>query len=236
MKDITLEMVDKFIEETGFDYEEARAYLLAADGDLDLAIEAATAKEGPYSRSSLDSFLAYVKELVKKGNLLRVIVKKNNEVLLNIPVGVGVVGAVFATYFSAAALAVALMTGHSVTLEKKDGEIINVQDYLDKAVKKVKESGDELGEMVKKGVKESKDFAHELKENIEEKISEVKEKGEHKKEEIHEDLEEFKENVEEQLKQETEKLKEKIEEISEEVQEEVVETVEELKEKNEDVE
>ncbi|NLY36453.1 MAG: DUF4342 domain-containing protein [Tissierellia bacterium] len=231
MKNITLEMIDEFIEETGFDYEEARAYLLAADGDVKLAVEAAMAKDGMYGKSSMDSLLAYIKELIKKGNILRVIIRKGDEVLLNIPAGVGVVGAFFATYLSAAALGVALITGHSVTLEKKDGDVINVQDYLEKAVKKAKDSGENIEDLLKKGVKESKDFAKDLKENIEDKFSDVKDKVESKGK----DLKEETEDAFVTLKDEAEEMAETAKDQAREVKEKVEDKGEDLKENAEDL-
>lgn len=215
MKNITLEMIDEFISETGFDYEEARAYLLAAEGDVKLAIEAATAKGGVYGKSSMDALLGHIKDMVKKGNLLRVIIRKEDEILLNIPAGVGVLGAFLATYLSAAAIGVALVTGHTITLEKKDGDVINVQDYLEKVVKKAKDSGDEIGDFVKKGVKDSKDFAHDLKENLEDKIHLVKEKVEDEAE----DLKEEAEDLVEKIKDGSEAFKEELSQSSDEQEE-----------------
>lgn len=237
MENITLEMIDEFIEETGFDYEEARAYLLAADGDVKLAVEAAMAKDGMYGKSSMDSLLAYIKELIKKGNILRVIIRKDDQVLLNIPAGVGIVGAFFATYLSAAALGVALITGHSVTLEKKDGDVINVQDYLEKAVKKAKDSGENLEDLVKKGVKESKDFAKDFKENIEDKLSDVKDKVENKGKDFKEETEDvyvtLKDEAEEMVeavKDQAQEVKDKVEEKGQDLKENAQEVVETVKE------
>lgn len=243
MKKITLEMIDQFIEETGFTFEEARAYLMAAEGDVELAIEAALAKDGNYSRKALDSLVEQVKELVRKGNLVRLVVKKKDEVLVNIPLGVGVFGAVFATFFSAAALGVALMSGHEITLEKQDGKVINVKDYLDKSIKKAKDSGEDLEEYVKKGVKETKEFAKDLKDNIEEKIHVAKDKSKDNLEEavdkVEEVAEEIKEKVEEKLHSAKDGAEEKLEETKEaveEIKEEAEKAKKEAKEKAKDVE
>lgn len=229
MEKITLEMIDKFIEETGFDFDEARAYLLAAEGDLDLAIEAALAKDGAYSRTSLDSLVQQVKELVRKGNLIRLIVKKKDETVLNVPLGVGLFGVVFATTFSAAALGVALLSGHDIILEKSDGDKVNVKEFMDQSIKKAKESGSDLEEVLKKGLKDSKDFAKDIKENIEEKVHGFKE-------EIGEGIEDLKEEVEDLVEDLEEDAKDAYEEVKEEVKEaveEVKEVVEEVKEEEE---
>lgn len=242
MEKITLEMIDKFIEETGFDFDEARAYLLAAEGDLELAIEAALAKDGAYSRSSLDSLVQQVKELVRKGNLIRLIIKKKDEIVLNIPLGVGLFGVVFATAFSAAVLGVALLSGHDIILEKSDGDKINVKEFMDQSIKKAKESGSDLEEVLKKGLKESKDFAKDLKENIEEKVHGFREDVEEGFEDLKEDAEDFVEDLKEEADEIVEGLKvegqEKLEEakeVVEDVKEEGQEKLEEVKEAVEEI-
>ncbi|HZK09732.1 MAG TPA: DUF4342 domain-containing protein [Clostridia bacterium] len=228
MKDITLEMIDEFIHETGFDYDEARAYLLAAEGDVDLAVEAALAKDGMYGKSTIEGLLDHIKKLAKKGTLLRVTVRKDDDVVLNIPVGVGVVGIFFAKYLSAAGLAVALVTGHTVTLEEKNGNVINVQEYLDKAVAKAKEGSGEIGEFVKKGVNESKEIAKGLKDNIEGKIHAAKDTVEDEGEDFFEEAQELYEGVKIDFHEEVEDLKEEAEEIKEELEESLKKIKEEL--------
>lgn len=233
MEKITLEMIDKFIEETGYDYHEARAYLLAAEGDLELAIEAALAKDGPYARDTLDSFVEQAKDLVRKGSLVRLIVKKDDKLVLNIPLGLGIVGALVATKFSAAALGISLLTGHEIILEKKDGDLINVNDYLDQSIKKAKDSGSDIEEVLKKGFQDTKEFAKDVKDNLEDRVQGLKEEGkvvyEYVEEEVEESLEEIKEEAEdlkEELGEDLDQAEEVLEEAAEEIEEKVEETLE----------
>lgn len=71
-----------------------------------------------------------IKELVNKGNVSRVVIRKGEKVILNVPVTVGVVGAVVGiTAAKWAMLAAALATvgfGCTVEVIKDDGEIVNV--------------------------------------------------------------------------------------------------------------
>ena len=71
-----------------------------------------------------------IKELVRKGNVSKIVVRRKGEVLLSIPVNVGVVGAVIGlTAAKWAVLAAVLGTvgfGCSVEIVKDDGEVVNV--------------------------------------------------------------------------------------------------------------
>ena len=71
-----------------------------------------------------------IKELIQKGNVSKIQIRRNGEVLLSMPVNVGVVGVVVGlTAAKWAILAAALATvgfGCSVEIIKDDGEVVNV--------------------------------------------------------------------------------------------------------------
>ena len=71
-----------------------------------------------------------VKELVRKGNVSKIVVRRKGEVLLSIPVNVGVVGAVVglaaAKWAVLAAVLGTLGFGCTVEIVKDDGEVVNV--------------------------------------------------------------------------------------------------------------
>ena len=71
-----------------------------------------------------------VKELVKKGNVSKIILRRKGEVIVSIPVNVGVVGVVVGlTAAKWSILAAALATvgfGCSVEIVKDDGDVVNV--------------------------------------------------------------------------------------------------------------
>lgn len=78
----------------------------------------------------VNNILDKVKEIVRKGNVDKVVLRRKGDVLLSIPVNVGVAGLVVGiTAAKWAVLAAALATvgfGCSVEIVKDDGEIINV--------------------------------------------------------------------------------------------------------------
>ncbi len=109
-----------------------------------------------------------IKELVRKGNVSKIVVRRKGEVLLSIPVSVGVVGAVIGiTAAKWALLAAVLGTvgfGCSVEIVKDDGEVLNVvseedsqkaKDTAAGVIQDVKEAAAKVVSQVKEGYKEA---------------------------------------------------------------------------------
>ena len=101
----------------------------------------------------VQSVIDKIKELVKKGNVSRIIVCRKGEQLLNIPVSVGAVGAVVglaaAKWVTLAAVLATIGLGCTVEVIKSDGGIVNVMDeessqkmrsFASDAVEKIKEN------------------------------------------------------------------------------------------------
>ena len=102
----------------------------------------------------VSSTMAKIKELVKKGNVSRIVVRRNGQSVLNIPVNVGVVGAaVGLTTAKWALLAAAVATvgfGCTVEIVKADGAVVNVMD--EQSNKKVRDFAAETVEKVKENI------------------------------------------------------------------------------------
>lgn len=87
--DITLEMVDQVRERTGASYEEARAALEGANGDV---VNAIIAIERNERTGDVSGVVEKVKAAVQKGNVNRIRVMRGEEELVNIPVNAGIAG------------------------------------------------------------------------------------------------------------------------------------------------
>ena len=100
---------------------------------------------------NVNAALDKIKELVNKGNVSRVVIRKDDKVILNVPGTVGVVGAVVGiTAAKWAMLAAALATvgfGCTVEVIKDDGEIVNVLSEEDS--QKIQNKTSEIVEDVK---------------------------------------------------------------------------------------
>lgn len=99
----------------------------------------------------VQSTIEKVKELVKKGNVSRIVVKRKDTEILNIPVSVGVVGAAVglaaAKWVLLASVLATVGFGCVVEIVKADGDIVNVVD--EDSSKKVREFA---ADAVEKGV------------------------------------------------------------------------------------
>lgn len=97
--EITLEKIELVKDRTGVTYAEAKAALEEAEGsvvDAIIAIEE-TVNAGQKGRGfgqKGEALFASIKELVKKGNVAKIQVKKDGELVLNVPVNAGIVGVV----------------------------------------------------------------------------------------------------------------------------------------------
>ena len=95
-----------------------------------------------------------IKELIRKGNVSRVVVKRGGAQIVNIPVNVGIVGVVVGLSAAKwALLATVLATiGFGCTIEiiKEDGAVVNVMD--EESNQKVREFAAETVEKVKDSI------------------------------------------------------------------------------------
>lgn len=130
--EISLEKIELVKDRTGVNYKEAKDALIKADGsvvDAIIMIEdeidlAPKSKAGDQASQLIDK----VKQLIKKGNVSKIVVKKDNEVVLNIPVSLGIVGAVWVFWPTLVATVVALGMKCSIELVKDNGEVVSLSD------------------------------------------------------------------------------------------------------------
>lgn len=151
--EITLEKIELVKDRTGVTYAEAKQALEEADGsvvDAIIAIEE-TVNAGQKGRGfgkKGEALFESIKELVKKGNVSRVQVKKDDEMVLNVPVNAGIVGMVIAPLASVVGVVAAFGFKCVIEVVKTDGTIIDVSDAVSDAVGTVAEkSSDIIGEV-----------------------------------------------------------------------------------------
>lgn len=128
--EITLESVEKVMAQTGVEYKVAKDALLKTDGNVDEAIKLLQ----PEVRDIGEDVKALIEKLKKKveeGNVDRVQIRKNEEIVLSVPLNVGIVGGILG--FAAAPWALiagsvaAFGLGCKLEVVKKDGSTDEVQ-------------------------------------------------------------------------------------------------------------
>lgn len=229
--EITLEKIELVKDRTGVSYAEAKEALEAADGSV---VDAIISIEETIDRKESKSFskqgtavLDNLKELIKKGNVSKILVKREEEVILNIPVNLGIIGTVVAPW--GAVLGVIAAFGFKCTVEvvKDDGTIIDVSDTVSDTVETVVEKGsvvaDEVRERGADFYQDVKDKGTDIYQNAKAKASDAISKVKKEKEDI--DFSScFTEDGEEAVD----------DDIEEAVSEEAAETVEEIREAADD--
>ncbi len=168
--EVTLEKIELVKDRTGVSYKEAKEALEAADGsvvDAIINIEESLDNEAKKSIGEHGSdIVESVKNLVKKGNVSRIIVKKKDgEQILNLPVNAGIIATILAPGGILVSLIAAFGFKCVVEVVKTDGTIIDVSDRANDAFDKAKEKGVELkdaavqkGQDVKEKVQESEAY------------------------------------------------------------------------------
>lgn len=139
--DITLEKIDKIRERTGLSYKEAKEALERNNGDvletlIDLEENKSTWSHNLSNRG--EAVIENLKEVLRKGNVTKIVVKRDEETILNLPVTAGAIGAIIALPATALGLAAAVVSKCTIEITKEDGEVINISEKAEKTVDKVK--------------------------------------------------------------------------------------------------
>lgn len=156
---ITLEQVDQVRERTQVSYQKAKEALEKTDGDV---LEAIVLLEGEkpnekFTQSASDfgnEVIKTLKDLLNSGNVTRIVVEKDEKTVMNIPVTVGAIGAVFLTSATVVGLVAALATGCIIKIHKEDGEVINVNDKASEMMKDTKDKVVKVYETTKSHVQD----------------------------------------------------------------------------------
>ena len=130
--EITLEKIELVKDRTGVSYKEAKEALEFAGGNVvDAIIYIEENIDNEYSgkdKKTVDKAVAAVKEAVRKGNVTRIKVYHGEEIILNLPVTFGAVGAVLFPWGAVASAVAAALTKCRIELVKEDGTIVDVSE------------------------------------------------------------------------------------------------------------
>ncbi len=164
--EITLEKIELVKDRTGVSYKEAKEALEAADGsvvDAIIAIEesiniSSSKKLGEQGKAVMDA----IKDLIKKGNVSKIVVKKKDgEVMLCLPVNVGIVGVLVAPLGTVVGVVAAMGYKCVIEVVKTDGTVIDISDSLQDFTEKAQEKGSEWAQKAKEKGSDLADIAKE---------------------------------------------------------------------------
>ena len=235
--EITLEKIELVKDRTGVTYAEAKEALEETNGsvvDAIIAIEE-TVNAGKRERGFGEkgkALFGSLKDVVKKGNVARIQVKREDEIILNVPINAGIVGIVIAPLASIVAVVAAFGFKCVIEVIKTDGTIIDVSDTVTDTVSTAIEKGSDVAEKMKDkgselydmGRKKADEYSDKIKDtdlydkakdaagDLKQKADDLKEKAKDAAEDLREKADDFKEKAEDaadDLKEKADDLKDK---------------------------
>lgn len=144
MENETLQKIDDILKRTNTDYSTAKQALEDANGDVLEAIILIENQNKNQSNAQSgtnkgEQILNQLKDIIAKGNATKITIKKNNDVIVNLPITAGLIGAFIAPFLSAAGITAALLTQCSVEITQADGKIVDLGQKVDQGIDAVKD-------------------------------------------------------------------------------------------------
>ena len=160
MSEITLEKLDQIIERTNVTYGEAKKALEQSEGNVIDAIiyidENFNTKSKKTKKEEKNEVFQDVKswimDLVEKGNVARIAIKKDDKVVVDVPVNAGIAATVIAITIPpilAAALVAAVATKITIEITMTDGSVQVVNKVISDAKDGVKEKATSIADFFK---------------------------------------------------------------------------------------
>lgn len=258
--DINLEKIELVKDRTGSTYAEAKEALERADGsvvDAIIYIEDRINKE--FDDMSGNGFkdspvFAKIKEIIEKGNIARIIIKKNGTIYVNFPLTVGVLGVVLVPWGVIIGSIAALGTqcdiefvDHSGKVTDINGKALGMYDKakhsvikgIDKAqiafnkIDKDGETREKIGEYANIATEKIQEYVEKGTEFINEKIGQVDQNG--KIDEIKDSIEKTAKNAVETIKNAAKEASEKAKNAKEDIDDEIDDIVDDISEDIHDI-
>lgn len=177
MNDITLEKIDIIRERTGVSYTDAKEALEACSGNVvDALIYIEQNKKTTMNNiyTTKDEFLDWLRDLVKKGNINRIRIKKDEKIIVDIPVNAGIAATLTVLIWPpliAIGILTAVVTKVTIEITKDDGTVEVVNKIIRTGVK------DTMQDM-KDTVKDVKDKMFDAASSVKDKFTNKEEKNE----------------------------------------------------------
>lgn len=211
---ITLEKIDQIVERTGVSYAQAKEALEKTGGDVVDAIIFIEQSTPTFSKRVSENInlkkeevFETLKELLRKGNVTRIIVEKNDKRYVEVPVNIAVSAGALSLLVGIAIIPVVAVVGvglyigdFRIKVIKDDGSEVDVNEETEKRILmlkgKVEKQKDDLIDITKEVVNEAKEELKDGSEKLEEGLEKGKEKIEEVKSDLKDKAEEVKDNIE----------------------------------------
>ena len=230
--EVTLEKIELVKDRTGVTYKEAKEALEAADGNVvDAIVSIEDKTDGQTSSKKLEAkgneIIDKIKEVVNRGNASRIVISKDDEKLLDLPLNAGVIGAIVAPWGIILGVAASFGFNCKIEVVKVDGSVVDITDKAGSLYEQAVEKGNDFYEQAKE---KGEDLYKQAMEKGDEAVNLAKEKGEEALSMAKEAADKFtkKDNDAEEVKEDLEDAAEDAKEAVEEKADEAVETIDDI--------
>ncbi|QCX32399.1 DUF4342 domain-containing protein [Caloramator sp. E03] len=165
MEEISLEKIDIIRQRTGVGYAQAKELLEKNNGNVVDALIYFEQNQKNFAQNIANvsnDLIETVKDIIKKGNVSRIKIKKDNRVLIDIPVNAGIAAGALGLFYPAliaVGAVAALATKIVIEIERPDGKIDIVNDVI-------KEKYDDVKEKFEDVKNKAEDAVNNIKEDI----------------------------------------------------------------------
>ena len=182
---VTIEKLDAILERIpNANYSDAKQALIQCNGDVVEAIillesnksanKAKKKMEDIFGKDGeeLKEMKGQVKELLKKSSVIRVMVEKNDKVIVNIPLTLGVVGLALGPLYTLVGLSAAVIGKYRIKIQNEDdGTIVDLGELNEEKFNMLKQmltnTAKEVKDVVVDKKKDDKDITDELMKEFE---------------------------------------------------------------------
>ena len=166
MSKITIEAIDQVMDRVpGVTYAEVKEALIKCDGDVVDAIillqNNSTNEENIKSKKTFEDVFGKdseqikeeITELIRKSNVIRIVIEKNGKIIMNRPITAGLVGVVFAPILTLIGLSASVLAKYRIKIENEDeGTIVDLGEFSEEKLNIIKDMISSTAKDVKEAV------------------------------------------------------------------------------------
>lgn len=155
MEEITLEKIDLVRDRTGLSYAAAKEMLEKNNGNVVDTLIYIEQNQKSFSQNISDTsneLIDTVKDIIKKGNVNRVKIKKDNKTLIDIPVTAGVAAGALSLFYPSLLVigaVTAILSKITIEVERPNGEVEIINDILQEKYQDVKQKAEDAVNNIK---------------------------------------------------------------------------------------
>lgn len=168
MEDITLEKIDIIRQRTGLGYAAAKEALEKNNADVVetlIYIEKNQKTFGQNISETTNDLIETIKDIINKGNVTRIKVKKDSRVLIDIPVNAGIAATTLTLFYPpllAIGAATAILSKVIIEIERPDGRVEIINDIVKEKYENVKEKAQNAANKAEEAIN---NVSNEMKKN-----------------------------------------------------------------------